>query len=152
MKEKPRFYISIDPGVSTGMALWDSYERKFVDIWTTDFWGCIEYISGMPRLYGLSFEVVIENPNGNKPVFFKPGVKSQAMARRVGQNIGSNKREASLLIEYFERNHIAYTAIVPKKKSTGSGKITQEYFKKLSGWTKRTNQHERDSAMMILGK
>ena len=139
MKEKPRFYISIDPGVSTGMAVWDTHLKEFTDIWTTDFWGCIAFIEKfIPD--NVSCEVVIENPNGNKPVFFKKGVKSQAMARKVGQNIGSNKREASLLIEYMERYKIRYTAIVPKKKSTGSGKITQEYFRKLSGWTKRTNQ------------
>lgn len=150
---KPRFYIAIDPGVSTGMAVWDSYLKQIVDIWTTDFWGCIDYIEDFREKHNMfDIKVVIENPNGNKPVFFKKGVNSQAMARKVGQDVGSNKREASLLIEYFERKHIAYTAIVPKKKSTGSGKITQEYFKKLSGWTKRTNQHERDAAMMILGK
>ncbi len=150
---KPHLYIAIDPGVSTGMASWDSCERKFNNIWTTDFWGCIEYLESLRvEMPFLEFEVVIENPNGNKPVFFKPGVKSQAMARKVGQNIGSNKREASLLIEYLTREGFTYTAIVPKKKSTGSGKITQEYFRKLSGWTKRTNQHERDAGLMILGK
>jgi hypothetical protein len=143
--------IGIDPGVSTGFAVWDIRAKKFSLICTLDFWSTIDKIKEYHSHYGDNLLVVIENPNGNKPVFFKKGVKSNAMAIRVGQNVGSNKREASLLIEYCNINGISVKEVVPKGSKNKKGKVTKEYFAKISGYTERTSQHGRDAGMLVVG-
>lgn len=140
--------IGIDPGVNTGLAM--SIDGKLVDIRTTTFWGAVNMIMGR-QLYGLS--IYIENPNKNKPIFVKKGVtKEKAISEqlaynRIAQNVGSNKRDAQLLIDFCKENSIEVVEIKPTKK-----KVTREYFEKISGWTKPTSQHGRDAAMLILGR
>jgi hypothetical protein len=148
---KPKVVVGIDPGISTGFAVWDSEKREFTVLKTLDFWKVIDRLKLLHFNHGKELLVVIEDPNGNKPVFMKKGVKSNAMAIRVGQNVGSNKREASLLIEYCRNKGINVKPVIPGKKATGKGKITKEYFNKISGYTGSTSQHGRDAAMMILG-
>lgn len=113
---------------------------------TTDFWSVVE------TLYRYTASLVpiivhIEDPNGNKPVFIKPGANSAAIGRKIGQNVGSNKREASLLIELCKREDWPHTVHVPRKS-----KVKADEFKKYTGITDRTSQHVRDAVMLIYGR
>ena len=42
---------------------------------------------------------------------------------------------------------VSYTHL-PKRNIT---KMSQEYFKQLTGWKKQTNEHSRDAAMLVFG-
>lgn len=153
LQSPPKIFVGIDPGISTGFAVYTKKpQMQFLELATLDFWKTIDRLKNLHLNHGQNLTVVIEDPNGNKPVFMKAGVKSNAMAVRVGQNVGSNKREASLLIEYCQNKGINVIPVVPKKKASGAtGKITQEYFQKITGHTKRCSQHARDAGMLIWG-
>lgn len=43
---------------------------------------------------------------------------------------------------------IAFEMVAPKNNKT---KVTHEYFTKLTGWGKPTNEHSRDAAMLVYG-
>ena len=140
--------IGIDPGVKTGFAV--TKDKKIIEILTLDFWKTIERINYYHQL-GDRVKIYIENPNGNKPVFVKAGANSSQSYVKIGQNVGSNKREASLLIEYCKINNIEVVPVIPKKKAISSGKIKEGYFKKITGYDKRCSQHGRDALMLIFG-
>ena len=158
-----KIYIGIDGGRETGLAVWNSETKAFLDIITTTFWGAIEIIQsyrdysvngkGLP---GYSLTVVIENPAGNSPVFkaeqvYKgtPGghVHKLAAAGFVASSVGSVKRESELMIEYCQRYSIDHRAITPGKRSMT--KIDAAKFKQYTEYSKRTSQHGRDAGMLV---
>ena len=143
-------YIGIDPGVATGFAVYNSYDKTFEKIETTDFWGCIGAIKGLFAELGFGMVVVVENPNLNKAMHWNqiPDVKKLGINGKCkyAQNVGMNKREASLIIQFLKLHNIPHKAIKPtatKKDAT--------YFKRVTKYKGRTNQHERDAAMLVFG-
>ena len=135
--------IGIDPGVKTGIAEimdTDLFSPK-LSLYTTDFWGCYEFIR---KNYAPSCtEIHIEDTN-DLPVFRESS--NNRIQSRMGRNVGAVCREASLLIEGFQR--LGYKVVVHNNKK--SAKLDAKQFKVLTGWQGRTNQHERDAAALIL--
>ena len=43
---------------------------------------------------------------------------------------------------------VEFEMVAPKRNIT---KMSQEYFKQLTGWKKQTNEHSRDAAMLVFG-
>jgi len=148
--------IGIDPGVNCGFA---AYFKNIKSLrgetlppyWyfeTHTFWGVVREIEGLITAgdFGL-LEVYIENPNENKPVFQKRGADNVKKILKVAQNVGSNKRDAQLLIEYFELNKIKYHAVKPT-----AAKWTQQGFEYYTGQKVKVSQHVRDAARLIVGR
>ena len=128
--------IGIDPGKNTGLAIAEN--GQLIKLMTTDFWGAVETIER-----NADAVIVIELP-ANKHIFHK-GAQARGAIGRTGINVGSVIREAELLIQYLHRNDREHIIQRPQ------GKKNAAEFKKITGWTGRTNQHERDAAMMIHG-
>lgn len=61
---------------------------------------------------------------------------------KIARNVGQVTREAQLLVEGLKR--LGYTVVEVKPQ----GKKNQAEFKRITGWQKRTNAHERDAGMM----
>lgn len=141
--DKPRYYLGIDAGLNTGYALWDSQERKFVEMGTSNFWELIKEMD----THRHNTQFVIEDPNLNKPIFMERHANSSGReVLKIAQNVGSNKREASLIIEYCKREKLNHVVVQPT-----TSKWTADYFKKLSKWQGRTSQHARDAAKLVIG-
>ena len=87
--------------------------------------------------------VTIELP-ATKHVWHDTATKKPAI-QRTGFNVGGVYREAELLIEKAGR--LKLPCIIQKPQ----GKIKADEFKKITGWTARTNQHERDAGMLCFG-
>ena len=137
------YLIGIDAGKDTGMCFYNTDRKEVCDLKTTDFFGCIHELK---MLKNLSVKVYIEDPNLNKPVFITETMKKKAVqvALRKAQNVGMNKREASLLIQWMKENGIDYETIRPTQK-----KLNDEQFRRITGYNKRSNQHVRDAAMLV---
>lgn len=133
-----KIYIGIDPGVKTGIAVWDGKDIVFD---TTDFWGVIEEVD----LWNIPVTVVIEDPYQNSPVWHGRN-KNEAVKSKISERVGMNKREAQLLIEYCERNEIEFRAVKPT-----TSKWDAKYLKAVTGINKRTNQHVRDAIKLVYG-
>ena len=148
-----KIFIGIDAGQKTGVAVWD--RKQFVSIETTDFWGAIGVIAGWLDSDN-DIIVVVEDPSQNKPVFkivavygFTKGNHQSklAAAAKVAQSVGGVKRESELIIEYCIQNNIKVIPVKPTKKSMT--KLSKEAFEKITGYSGRTSEHGRDSAMLI---
>ncbi|MFA5127310.1 MAG: hypothetical protein WC465_04945 [Patescibacteria group bacterium] len=125
--------IAIDPGLKTGIAIMQ--QNVFLDIFTTDFWGCIEIIDNNKTAM-----FVLEKPNTNHVWHKKIG--SANYSASIGLRVGSVIREAQLI----ERHLLLRTANFVL--TTPAGKSTATNFKNITGYEGRTNQHERDAGLM----
>lgn len=140
--------IGIDPGVNNGFAILN--ENKQFKLKTLSFWYLISEFEKLLKS-GVNFSVYIEDPTGNKPVFpEKINKKKLSEAFRVAQNVGSNKRTAQLIFEYFDLNKIKYFRIVPRKNSLT--KISKERLKQLTKYDGRSSSHSRDACCLLLGR
>lgn len=139
-----RTWIGLDCGVSTGVAVWEN--KQFTDLQTTDFWGAITLIDRYFAALGDKVTVVVENPNLNKAIHWNQhgnvgGINAKA---KLAQNVGANKREASLIIDYCIRKNIPFEEVKPTTR-----KWTAEDMAKITGVKKRLSQHVRDSAKLV---
>ena len=135
---KKRIIIGIDPGVKTGFAIWIPCEQKFSGIET---FGIVKVLSLIENSLA-SFEIEIRFEDARKRKWFGDS------GREKLQGAGSIKRDSSIWQEFCEYHNVPYEAIKP---AAGSTKWDSEYFKKVTGWTKRTSSHARDAALLVFG-
>lgn len=72
---------------------------------------------------------------------------SSALNSKIGERTGANFETAKKIVEMCEYLKLPYEKIQPKKS-----KITNDYFKKITGLSVRTNQEQRDAMMLIWGR
>jgi hypothetical protein len=143
---RTRYVIGIDPGVLTGLAVWDREKRALLRLETLDFWRAWEYIVDGYTVDAV--EVVIEDPSGNRPVFDKEGVSigERRKRERIAQNVGSNKREARLLLAGLLRRGYRVRAVTPTAAKWSSDRLAA-----LTGWRGLSSAHSRDAARLVFG-
>ena len=134
--------VGIDPGMHTGLAVWDTSTRQFLDI------RCFTIVAAMDYLDELSLErgiglVVFEDARQRTWIPRERDIR-QVKGRAMGA--GSVKRDCSIWEEWCEARSIQYIASRPK---TGMTKLTDAYFRGITGYDRRTNEHGRDAAMLV---
>lgn len=137
---KNKIFIGIDPDIeSSGYAVWKNKDSN-LEIYNKSFWNVIDAISS----YDEPIKVIIEAgwliPKSNWH-----GAKNKNIAAKIGKNVGSNHQVGKLLEEYCLKKRISYQLVKPK------GKIKADLFNKITGFSKRTNQDQRDAAMLVFG-
>ena len=65
---------------------------------------------------------------------------------KIGERIGANHEVAKKICEMCEYLKIEFIQVRPTKTKTKS-----DYFKKITGYNKRTNQEQRDACLLIWG-
>lgn len=136
-------HIGIDPGVKTGFAVWNSEKQKFLEISTctiTEAMNRVIIHRNMFLTSGKDIMLHIEDARLRK-WYGNSG-------REKLQGAGSVKRDSKIWEDFCKENDIEYRMVAPKNNRT---KVSKEYFTKITGWTKPTTDHARDSAMMVFG-
>lgn len=129
-------YIGIDPGVNTGVAVWHSGMKAFLQISSMSILDAMDTVNSFGKAV-----VVIEDARQRK-WFGNTG-------RERSQGVGSIKRDCQIWQEFLESNEITHYWVAPKNNKT---KLDAMQFKRLTGYLERTNVHGRDSAMLVYGK
>jgi hypothetical protein len=137
--------IGIDPGVQNGYAV--MRDGVFTCLDTRSFWELIDALTPL-EFMAESKVVYIENPNVNRPVFVKKGANAKGYLR-IAQNVGSNKRDAQLIIEFCQSKKIPCVTVAPLRGAYH--KPDAKTFYNLTGCKGKTSQHARDAAMLIYG-
>lgn len=136
---KKKVSIGIDPGKVTGVAIAENGILQSLE--STDFWGAFYTVRHFVETcdYNADFQtdvlVVVEVPT-TKASWHGPG---------SAHNVGRVCRESELLAAGIERLGATVITLHPQ------GKLNQKQFARITGWTKRTNQHCRDAAMLVYG-
>lgn len=143
------YYIGIDTGVNTGIAIWDNRKRSLLLVDTTTIHRAmkvVEEYKGTAESESSKIVVRVEDPR--QRTWFGTERMSREEERKRLQGVGSVKRDASIWDDYLKDLGVEYEMVAPKRNVT---KLTQERFKAITGWEKRTNEHSRDAAMLIYG-
>jgi hypothetical protein len=139
---RPIYVIGIDPGVNTGLAVYNIPRGGLDEVTTTDFWEAYEYVT---RVYEqVNTLLVIEDASLNAPTFRKKG--NGSVQDRLCRNVGGVQRESQLLIAGFER--AGY--IVIRERPT-QAKWDDAAFRAITGWDVKESAHGRDAARLCYG-
>lgn len=140
-RNKYRYYIGIDPGTNTGLAIWDRKEKKYTIITTTKIHRALQIVRNYIEFAYLEddkYFVVVEDARKRK--FFS----GENVAAKQ-QGAGSIKRDCSIWEDFLnDFPFIDYEFRVPRNT-----KMDEEYFKKVTGWKGRTSNHARDAAISV---
>ena len=134
--------IGIDPGMHTGLAVWDTSSRQFLDIRTTNIVDAMDYLRQIREERGIGL-VVFEDARQRKWIPRERDMK-QVKGRAMGA--GSVKRDCSIWEEWCRFYCIDFVASLPRY---GMTKLTDAYFRGITGYDRRTNEHGRDAAMLV---
>ncbi len=129
-------YIGIDPGVKTGFATWDAYNKEFLEIETLKIHEAFDIIQEYKACY--SIYVIVEDARQRKWY----GNNS----RDKQQGAGSVKRDCKIWEDFLKDNKISFEMIHPKK---GFTKLNKIQFENITGWKRRTSEHSRDAGMLV---
>lgn len=150
MKVKPRYIIGVDPGVHTGIAVYDRESNRLDLLRTCTAERATETVSNLVDVYtgfgGQPVLVKVENPSFNLPVFNQGERLNDRALLKKAQNVGMNKRDATILINQLAAAGVDVEGIRPSRK-----KWSTDFFRSVTGWQGRTNQHERDAARVCWG-
>jgi hypothetical protein len=148
MKEqtKPRFVIGIDPGSNTGWASWDRKEREFVEIRAMS---PAQTIIELHKLHTLKLPVEVVCEDARLRKWYGDADKRQARSGAgIREGVGAVKARCADIEEACKILDIPCRMVKPK---AGTSKWTADYFRKITGWALRTNEHGRDAAILVYG-
>ncbi len=142
---KKQLRIGIDPDLDkSGYCLIESEpfgKQRITVLSTLPFWELIETIEKVNRFTTTdeTLMVFIEAGWLNKVSNYH-GAVNKSVAGRIGKNVGENHAVGKLLEQYCKACNITYKLVKPESK-----KWDAELFKKITGWSNRTNQEHRDA-------
>lgn len=140
-------YIGIDTGVNTGVAVWDNRQRTFLYIGMMKIHQAMEMVKDYQKTAseaGTKLIVRVEDPR--QRTWYEPMTREEE--RKKLQGVGSVKRDATIWEDFLHDLGVSFQMVKP---SPGMTKHTAERFKALTGWKGRTNEHDRDAAMLVFG-
>lgn len=123
--------IGIDPGIHTGFAVAEG--GKLVRLQTLDFWKVYHIVCGLIDEHG-SLRVVIEVSK----------VKVNWHGPKAAHDVGAVRRESMLLADGLELAGAQVERVHPP------GGVDAAVFAQITGWTKRTNEHNRIAGMLAI--
>ena len=134
--------VGIDTGMHTGLAVWDTTTRQFLDIRCSGIVDAMEYLRQLQytRQIGL---VVFEDARKRKWI---PRERDLAQMKGRAMGAGSVRRDSAIWEEWCDYHKIQHIATPPRQ---GLTKWTDESFRRITGYDRRTNEHGRDAAMLV---
>jgi len=135
------YYLGIDPGTQTGLAMWDYTAQQYDEIMSGTLIEMLERILWFEDIHpDFSWQLRIEDARQRKWY----GKNAQAKIKGAG----SIERDCSIWEEICEFHQWEYEMVHPIK---GGTKWDAKTFKTVTGWSKQTNEHQRDAAMLVYG-
>ena len=134
---KPTIYIGIDPGVNTGLAYWCKADKN-LQLETKSLHRAFEWVKN----FSLSGDCLVRIEDARLRKYFGNS------GREKLQGAGSIKRDCKAWEDFLTDMNIKFELVSPKQKGA---KVTADYFKKLTGYNKKSSQHARDAGLLVFG-
>ena len=135
-----KYCIGIDTGTHTGVAVWNREERRFEILAEMKIHKAMFIVSEYAKVAGDKVLVRVEDARKRN----KYGDRSEFKL----QGAGSVKRDSTIWEDYLKDLKIDYDMVAPQNNHT---KLDSETFAKLTGYSGRTNEHNRDAGMLVFG-
>ena len=130
------FIVGIDTGVNTGIAKWDVKDKKLLAVTTMMIHQAMDSV----LLSAENANIFVRFEDARLRKWFGKAGKEQL------QGAGSIKRDAKIWEDFLTDMGIPFEMVAPKNNKT---KLTADTFKRITGWGKMTNVHNRDAAMLV---
>lgn len=140
-----KYYIGIDAGTQTGVCVWDKDQKQMMQIGSMPIHKAMHHVSYWSRQAPGQIFVRLEDARLRKWI---PKQKTEIAERGRREGAGYVKAHCAIWEEYLKDIGIPYELVAPKNNKT---KVTAEYFKRLTGYEERTNEHQRDAGMLVVG-
>jgi hypothetical protein len=138
MTSKP-LTIGLDCGEHTGLAIYDSINKKIIKFQTTDFFGAIRLVREYEKE---KVKVIVEVPSDF--VYARNEFQKGKVRDRMLINIGMNRRESQLMARALKICGYDVAEVLPVR----AHKWTAEQLKRYLGIDARTSQHVRDACRL----
>jgi len=145
--ESKKVFIGIDPDTDkSGIAIkcgkvFNLYNLSFFDLYNK-----LKTISENSKKNNIPTQVYVECGFLNKGNRHTQADKSLQFNGKISERVGANHEIAKKICEMCEFLELEYKQIRPTQTKTNS-----TFFQQLTGFTKRTNQEQRDALMLIWG-
>lgn len=130
--------IGIDPGSTTGFALWEPNRKELISVGSDSMLKVMNLV--LFQCKEQEHLIIIEDARLRKKF-----TKSEWSPKRL-QGAGSIRRDCSLWEEFCQENDLNYVMKHPRLT-----KLSAETFERLTKWEGRTNTHSRDAACIVFG-
>jgi hypothetical protein len=163
---KIKLYVGIDCGTHTGFSVWDATNKMFLEVGSCTFWQSIDKIMDYVSMNEMQYDIcfIIEDVNAHSSTFNATKTYQSTQGnhnQKIGavckqaERVGSVKDKTALTVEFIELRAKEFSNIeikkIPPTRASGT-KMKSEQFKALTKWDKQTNEHARDSAMLVFGR
>lgn len=142
-----RYFIGIDTGTNTGLAMWNRENKYLSHCETLPIHRALEFVRSTFQFQNIDAvtggKCFVRVEDARKRKFFK----GENFAAKQ-QGAGSIKRDAVIWEDALTDWHIDFEMIKPGATSASR---TEEYFKQVTGWKGRTSHHARDAAWIVHG-
>lgn len=135
--------IGIDPGVQTGVAVYNKTTKQLEDVKTMMLHDAMELVL---HYKSILFKVRIEDARKRTGGFEATDAAQTKSGDGVREGVGSVKRDCKIWEDFLIAKGIPHEMVKPKNT-----KYHEKYFKQMTGWVQRCSVHGRDAAMLIFG-
>lgn len=146
MPTEKTLLVGIDPGSSTGLAVFDTDAGDGTGALTRcealPFWEAAEAVTSISADVA---GVVLEDAR-RIGLYAKRGERG-ARRDRIARSVGMIDRDVQLWLDLCGRLGLPVATVEPSRK-----KWDAETFRRLTGWEGRTNEHARDAARLVFGR
>ena len=142
-----RYHIGIDPGTNTGVAMWDKKTQRLTFVGSMLAVEAEEFVESMVAKHFA--EGVMVHVEDTRKLVVSKSKRDNNSANRYDKGIGSIHRDMSRWEEYLQ--HKGHTHVMRPLTKSQLRKCTDEFFRRVTGWNQRTNEHGRDGAAYVYG-
>lgn len=143
------YWIGIDPGEHTGIAIWETGERSFALLATLPLHRALDTVrqwQARAKAERTELAVVFEDARQRK-WFERERNASEYRGKLMGA--GAAKRDARIWEEFLTDLGCSFIAHAPRPHTT---KWPADYFARVTGYSGRTSEHARDAALLVFQK
>lgn len=141
LASRHKIIIGIDCGTETGVAIWSRERRQLLQISTLRIHKAMEEVRLWNARHGQGNVFIRVEDARQRSWFGKTGIE-------VWKGAGSICRDSRIWEDFLTDEGIPFELVAPKNNRT---KLSQQSFTRLTGWSRSTNEHSRDAAMLCYG-
>ena len=134
------YFIGIDTGTHTGIAVWSSAERKLVSVETKAIHAAMQDVRRWNQEH--PGEVFVRFEDARLRNWFGSAGREQL------QGAGPLLPYRLLLPAFLADQHLPFAVLPPRSNLTT---LPARSFACITGWRGRCSQHARDAAMLVFG-
>lgn len=140
--KKPKYYIGIDTGVNTGVAIWNTETREFIFINTIKIHNALSMVETQILAHGVdNVFIIVEDARKRK---FDKGLTDEKR-----QGAGYVKRDAVVWEDFLSDLGANCKFVAPNGRLNSLAK-KRELWEVNCKWNKRTSEHARCAALLVL--